>query len=439
MLLASRDKISQRLISSLHRENLVNSRDYSQIISTKSLNLVTDIQTDEVLRIDFPKSSRTLIAPITGQHAFDRIDVSGPFYFEQDQVMTRVLHPKEILDCILIEAPELNNDASAQFLEDINNSVANMAIAISFQHHTLSETTAPLWELIDQHPDSYLRSEQSVVEGHPLHPGAKLRKGMTPETAINYSSEFAQPIPMKFILINKQITRTSALNNHFNDVVYQLFNGLYDFAVETVGQEAIDNYNVMVVHPWQFNEIIVKDYAQELKTQSIIPLNYQLNYFAGLSFRTLMPELPVTSPHIKLSTNVHITGEIRTLSEQTTTNGPKVTQILNNIKENDSLFHNINAETIDELAGIHFYNEADATAIKTLRSEQLGTLFRRNIYEIIDADVTPIIPSSLVANYPNNSEAPIISLIKKYTLARSFDNFEIASINWFKRYGQAFN
>ncbi|SUM34387.1 Siderophore biosynthesis protein [Staphylococcus gallinarum] len=75
--------------------------------------------------------------------------------------------------------------------------------------------------------------------------------------------------------------------------------------------------------------------------------------------------------------------------------------------------------------------------LKTLRSEQLGTLFRRNIYEIIDADVTPIIPSSLVANYPNNSEAPIISLIKKYTLARSFDNFEIASINWFKRYGQA--
>ena len=132
MLLASRDKISQRLISSLHRENLVNSRDYSQIISTKTLNLETDIQTDEILRIDFPKSSRTLIAPITGQHAFDRIDVSGPFYFEQDQVMRRVLHPKEILDCILIEAPELNNDASAQFLEDINNSVANMAIAISF-------------------------------------------------------------------------------------------------------------------------------------------------------------------------------------------------------------------------------------------------------------------------------------------------------------------
>ncbi|RIP37527.1 sialic acid synthase [Staphylococcus gallinarum] len=437
VLLDSRDKISQRLISSLHRENLVNSRDYSQIISTKSLDLELDIKTSQVLRIDFPTSTCTLIAPITGQHAFDRIDVSGPFYFEKAGVITRVLHPKEILDCILIEAPELNNAASAQFLEDINNSVANMAIAVSFQHHTLSEQTLPLWQLIEHHTDSYLRSEQAVVEGHPLHPGAKLRKGMTPDTAINYSSEFAQPIPLKFILIDKQLARTSTLTHDFNDVVYKLFNGLYDHALETIGADKIDNYYVMVVHPWQFNEIIVKDYAQELKSQAIIPLSYRLNYFAGLSFRTLMPELPVTSPHIKLSTNVHITGEIRTLSEQTTTNGPKVTHILNDIKDKDPLFHNIHAETIDELAGIHFYNDNDSTIIKTLRSEQLGTLFRRNIYELIDEDVTPIIPSSLVANYPNNSEAPIISLIKKYRLSHGFDNFEAASIQWFKYYGQA--
>ena len=44
-----------------------------------------------------------------------------------------------------------------------------------------------------------------------------------------------------------------------------------------------------------------------------------------------MPKFPSTLPHIKLSTNVHITGEIRTLSEQTTHNGPLVTQILNDI------------------------------------------------------------------------------------------------------------
>mgnify|MGYP007105084741 FL=1 len=40
MLLESRDKISQRLISSLHRENLIDSRSYSKIISNQDLNIV---------------------------------------------------------------------------------------------------------------------------------------------------------------------------------------------------------------------------------------------------------------------------------------------------------------------------------------------------------------------------------------------------------------
>lgn len=69
----------------------------------------------------------------------------------------------------------------------------------------------------------------------------------------------------------------------------------------------------------------------------MIPLKIEIPYYAGLSFRTLMPKFPSTLPHIKLSTNVHITGEIRTLSEQTTHNGPLVTQILNDILKQDKI------------------------------------------------------------------------------------------------------
>ena len=60
------------------------------------------------------------------------------------------------------------------------------------------------------------------------------------------------------------------------------------------------------------------------------------------------------SPHIKLSTNVHITGEIRTLSEQTTHNGPLMTRILNDILEKDVIFKSYASTIIDEVAGIHF-------------------------------------------------------------------------------------
>lgn len=90
----------------------------------------------------------------------------------------------------------------------------------------------------------------------------------------------------------------------------------------------LQNYHLMMVHPWQIKHILQSDYRDELNEKLILISNHSVPYYAGLSFRTLVPKQPDLSPHIKLSTNVHITGEIRTLSEQTTYNGPLVTQIL---------------------------------------------------------------------------------------------------------------
>ncbi len=38
------------------------------------------------------------------------------------------MHPNEILNAILIEAPNLDNEASNQFKDDMNNSVANILL-----------------------------------------------------------------------------------------------------------------------------------------------------------------------------------------------------------------------------------------------------------------------------------------------------------------------
>ncbi len=66
-----------------------------------------DISTTHIRAIQFPQAKQTLYAPITGEHAFDRIDVEGPFYIKDDitNTITLVHHPNEILECILIEAP----------------------------------------------------------------------------------------------------------------------------------------------------------------------------------------------------------------------------------------------------------------------------------------------------------------------------------------------
>ena len=437
MLLESRDKISQRLISSLHRENLIDSRSYSKIISNQDLNIVHLPANSKLLSIAFPKVNKTLYATITGNHAFDRLDVQGPFYIEDNGNYNRVQHPNEILNIILTISPELDNEASTQFYEDLNNSVTNMAIALSYQAYTLENNKKSLYELIMNAEDSYLSSEQFVIEGHPIHPGAKLRKGMTPETVINYSAEFGNAISLQFILIHKSIAKAQTYIEEENDLLFRLFEGLEAAVMNHVGHDQVNQYYVMVVHPWQYDHILLQEYKEELKTKRLIPIDYQQSYYAGLSFRTLMPKYPKKSPHIKLSTNVHITGEIRTLSEQTTINGPQVTHILNDIKQKDSLFKHINADTIDELAGIHFYNSLDKVTTRTKRSEQLGTLFRTNIYHLIKNETTPIIPSALVSSTIYNNEPLIVSLINKYKEKNKFPTFEIAALSWINLYGQA--
>ncbi|MGX0331206.1 IucA/IucC family protein [Staphylococcus cohnii] len=437
MLLDSRDKISQRLISSLHRENLVESRSRSKIISNQDLNIEHLPANSKLLSIAFPELNKTLYATITGEHAFDRLDVQGPFYIAHNGSYNRVQHPNEILNIILTISPELDNEASTQFYEDLNNSVTNMAIALSYQAYTLKNNKNSLYDLIIKSEDSYLSSEQFVIEGHPIHPGAKLRKGMTPETVINFSAEFGNAISLQFVLIHKSIAKAQTYIEEENDLLFRLFEGLEAAVMDHVGRDQANQYYVMVVHPWQYDHILLQEYKEELNTKKVMPIDYQQSYYAGLSFRTLMPKYPEKSPYIKLSTNVHITGEIRTLSEQTTINGPQVTRILNDIKQNDSLFKHINADTIDELAGIHFYNSLDETTIRTKRSEQLGTLFRTNIYQLIKNDTTPIIPSALVASTIYNDEPLIVSLINKYKEKNKLPTFEIAALSWIQQYIQA--
>lgn len=439
MILQGRDKVTQRLVTSMHRENLVKARTQSKKILSRDL-IMLDISTTHILEIQFPQAKQTLYAPITGEHAFDRIDVEGPFYIKDDitNTITRVHHPNEILECILIEAPDLKNVASDQFQQDLINSATNMTFAISYQALSMQHDSAPLFNIIENSEDSYLRSEQAVIEGHPLHPGAKLRKGLNALQTFLYSSEFNQPIKLKIVLIHSKLSRTMSLSKDYDTTVHQLFPDLIkQLENEFTPNFNFNDYHIMIVHPWQLDDVLHSDYQAEVDKELIIEAKHTLDYYAGLSFRTLVPKYPAMSPHIKLSTNVHITGEIRTLSEQTTHNGPLMTRILNDILEKDVIFKSYASTIIDEVAGIHFYNEQDEVDYQTERSEQLGTLFRKNIYQMIPQEVTPMIPSSLVATYPFNNVSPIVTLIKRYQSAASLSDFESSAKSWIETYSKA--
>lgn len=436
-LLVARDKISQRLITSLYRENLVNAKSNSTFVSSCDIKNFPINGEHQIMRVHFPESDKYLFAKVSGTHAFGRVDVEGPFYYcdSDGRQCVRILHPNEVLADILKENPELDNEASSQFKDDMENSVANMALALSYQAYEMQHSKEPLLEIIINEQDSYLRSEQAVIEGHPLHPGAKLRKGLNANENIKYSSEYNKEIHLKCVLIHQSIARTQSLSFTYDAELEAQFPELYSqIKTECDNLSNLSEYHLMIVHPWQLDNVLLSQYEEEINNNLMIPLKIEIPYYAGLSFRTLMPKFPSTLPHIKLSTNVHITGEIRTLSEQTTHNGPLVTQILNDILKQDKNFTHYRVGILNEFAGIHFYNSNDEEAIQTDLSEQLGTLFRDNVYNLTEKDSIPMIPSSLVVTYKYNEEPPIISLIQRYKHHYDKSNLDIAAQEWLSDY-----
>ncbi|MBI5975886.1 IucA/IucC family protein [Staphylococcus canis] len=428
-----RDKITARLVSSIYRENLVQGFDHARILHAHQLP-ESPIHSGDVLSLHFTYTKQTLCSAIVGIHAFRRIDVQGPFYWQDGHHFKRVAHPNEILDIIIQEDDTYQGDAAEQFRDDLENSAANMIMAISYQSlygHPMNIDT------LTRESDPYLLSEERVIEGHPLHPGAKLRKGMTTFETMRYASEYSQPINLKFILVHQDVIRVQSVHHSYTQTVFQMFDGLKKAAQAALTTESLDTYHVMIVHPWQYDHVMDKDYTDALQSRSIIPIDYTHTYYAGLSFRTLMPKYPDVSPHIKLSTNVHITGEIRTLSEQTTHNGPLVSQILDDITANDTWFDTVPAQHIAEIAGAHFYQSKDADAVQERRSEQLGTLYRRNVYHYVEPDTIPVIASSLIVADSKTDIPLIIALIERYISIHPELETSEAIRQWFQTYATA--
>ncbi|MDO5375283.1 MAG: IucA/IucC family protein [Staphylococcus rostri] len=437
-LMLGRDLVTARLIASIYRENLVDGYTHSQFIDHTQVP-TSPLQHSDVLMIRFNQTSKVLCAPVKGHHAFNRIDVTGPFYWQQDTHYERVMHPNEVLDVIIAEDSNYQGAAAEQFRDDLNNSACYMALAVSYQHMKYRDVSNTLLTTIEQQQDPYLASEQAVVEGHPVHPGAKLRKGMSAAETIAYSSEYEHAVPLRFVLVRRDHVRIQQLDQSFDAILFETFDGLEAACHHVLDTHdlALTDYHLMVVHPWQYTHILTTDYEAELAQHILIPVDYTYDYYAGLSFRTLMPQSPNMLPHIKLSTNVHITGEIRTLSEQTTHNGPLMTQILRDITATDTWFKHVPTAAVDELAGAHFFSPTDTPDVQERRSEQLGTLLRHNIYHELDTTDLPLIPSSLIVGIPQQSSSLITELVARYQQQHPELTEHVAVQQWFSRYASS--
>ncbi|MGN9908409.1 IucA/IucC family protein [Phytohabitans sp. LJ34] len=164
------------------------------------------------------------------------------------------------------------------FAVEVDNSVANLALARTAPARapTLTGTLAEL--------------EQSVVDGHPLHPCCRTRIGMSTPEVLRYAPEHRPVVRLHVVRVPPA----------------RWYGG---------------GPPLLLVHPWQREHVLdAYPWLVPVGRQPARPL---------MSLRTMA--LPGGAVHVKTAVDVTMTSAVRTVSPAAVRNGPAVTALLRSL------------------------------------------------------------------------------------------------------------
>ncbi|MCH7660100.1 MAG: IucA/IucC family siderophore biosynthesis protein [Euryarchaeota archaeon] len=375
--------------------------------------------------IAFPESDVALLAPVATEHGFGRLALTGPVSRWSSEGAEHIDHPTEIVP--LVEREGAFRDAEqARLIEcELEESVANLAFARlggRVQEKRCRDAGGSVSALARTIPgaDRAASLERIVIEGHPFHFGAKIRRGMDAGAALAYAPEFDSQVHVRFVAVRTtHAKRESNGRRTLSDRLFALFAGL-----ETALENALppgcspDEYAVIPVHPWQFLHVIPDRFRDRIADGRVVPLPYSHPATPLSNLRTVVPHATERTgegphPHLKLAIEVRTTNATRTLSPQAVHNGPRVTATLRTVAhELDGSLGFLSepvATCYHEPGGPHPEGEAFDDA------RSLSGLLRQNPQDHpLVGEAVPIAVSSLIARSPATGRPLIADLAAQY-------------------------
>ncbi|ARJ50330.1 IucA/IucC family protein [Staphylococcus lutrae] len=167
-------------------------------------------------------------------------------------------------------------------------------------------------------------SEGMIWEGHPSHPLTKTKLPLTVDEIRQYAPEFMKVIPLKILLVRQSLLKSTTMTGEDDFVLRKMFPDIESQLRQWMQtyEGTLDDYRVMLVHPWQYSHVIVSRFQQLITQHDVIPTPFTIDSKATLSFRTM--QLLDYPYHVKLPINVQATSAVRTVSTVTTIDGPKL-------------------------------------------------------------------------------------------------------------------
>ncbi len=233
--------------------------------------------------------------------------------------------------------------------------------------------------------------EQHFMDAHSYHPCYKSRIGFSLADNRAYGPEFATPIAVVWLAV----ARSLAAVNHSRHLDFPAFiqqelgaERWQQVARQLASQgRSIDDYQLLPVHPWQWENQIVPTFYPELASGELIHLGTSDDqYKAQQSIRTLANATARERPYVKLAMNMTNTSSTRILARHTVLNGPIITDWLQQLIASDSTARSLDFVILGEVAGVSF----DYPQLPASRGPQaygtLGAIWRESIHQYLKAD-----------------------------------------------------
>jgi aerobactin synthase len=188
-----------------------------------------------------------------------------------------------------------------------------------------------------------------------------------------------------------------------------------------------DQYELMPLHPWQWEHVIEQQFAEAIVTQELVPLgSFGDRYRPQTSLRTMSNVDRPERLQLKLALSILNTSCVRGLPAQYVSIAPELAQWLADLCEADELLQNAGTKVLRDIASVHCQHRifGQVKEAPYRYHEYLGAVWREHPKAQLEDDEQAVLTAaffqkdylgeSLLAQWIHKSGLDIPSWLKAY-------------------------
>jgi aerobactin synthase len=232
---------------------------------------------------------------------------------------------------------------------------------------------------------------QSALNGHPKLLLNKGRLGWGAADLEHYSPEGEKTFQLHWLSIATSLVQSSRLAGFTTDAIAS-----QSLDSATMARFQRDGFELLPVHPWQWDRIIRIQYAGDIARGDIISLGQAGNFYRPqISLRTLANVTRPEMSDIKLPLSILNTSAVRGIPARYISTAPAIAEAITKLCEQDPVLRN--TVVLRDVAGANVLNStyANLDGAPYRYKETLGAIWRESVHSKLSQGETAVLTGCL--------------------------------------------